>query len=971
VPPAETATELDLVLARVATTAELDATAIGPHTRLLADLHLNSLRVSQLATEVASELGRAVPEAPLALATATVGEFAAAIAALPAAEKEEPLAAPGVGPWVRVFCHNLVPRPAANAGTAPRDWNIVGDLRRHPLAAALRAAFPAVPQAPPARLLALPTGLASAALQDVVTALRACAQDKCPLVVVHHRGVGAAVGRSLTAENPDIPVLVVEVPPTPEGIVLAAVEAHRPWHGYAEVIYPTPHVRTCQVARPMEISPRHDSSIPLRGGEVCLVTGGAKGIGAECAAVLAKATGARLVLLGRSPIEDPVVAAAVRRISGADPDRVAYHQVDLTDAASVTACLTVVRDSIGPVRGVLHAAGRNQPALIADLSMGKLAETLGPKADGFEHVLSALDLAELCFAVTFGSVIGRTGLVGESDYAIANEWLARRCAELAETQPEVRWLNIEWSAWMGAGMGVRLHAIEGLIRQGLSPIPVEEGTDLLLRLLATPTLPTTVLVAGRLPVSSTLCWDGGTEHVSKRFLEVRRSHTPGVELVAEATLSLGTDPYLSDHRIDGVAVLPAVFGLEAMAQACTALGAKPLPAVFREVGLTTPITVPERGNRTVRIATLAREDGRIRSVTRSEETRFAVNHFSAEYDNAADDPPPVHPVQVGKLLDAAALYGPLFFHGPRFQRVRGFHGLSAFRATASISAQSMARWYGAFQDQRLELGDPGARDAFLHALQGCVPDRRVLPVGVDRVTVYRRPDGWLTLDARQRDEDAEGFVFDLVVSDAGHSVVEEWRGLRLRAVGPIGWDQWPVELLGPFLTRSLRRWRPDLNVDLCVAPAARTDQHRTRAVAAWLTRGVVDHTSDGRLVLVGAGAVSASASHLDTHLLVAAGTGQVAVDWERVGGAVPLDPTATAVAAQLCNDRGEAQEVAACRVWTCREAMRKLGLPPDAPLVSSRTSSGGWAALESGDHTLYSTVVSAAGGPIAVCLGMR
>src|SRR5690606_16456275 len=144
------------------------------------------------------------------------------------------------------------------------------------------------------------------------------------------------------------------------------------------------------------------------------------------------------------------------------------------------------------------------------------------------------------------------GLPGEAAYAIANEYLSRRCVELAATAPQVRWLSIEWSVWSGIGMGVRLGALDGLIRRGISPIPPEEGTRLLLDLLAAPELPPVVMVAGRLPTTSTLEWDEETEEQG-RFLESRLVSTPGVELVSESRLSLGADPYLADHRIDGTA----------------------------------------------------------------------------------------------------------------------------------------------------------------------------------------------------------------------------------------------------------------------------------------------------------------------------------------------------------------------------------------------------------------------------------
>ncbi|MFF4891888.1 SDR family NAD(P)-dependent oxidoreductase [Micromonospora chersina] len=966
--PADGAGTAELVAARVADLAELPAAEVGPGTRLLADLHLNSIRVGQLAADIAGELGRALPATPLSLADATVGEFAAAIEGLPTAdEPAAELPAAGVGPWVRVFRHHLVPRPAGAAPAGePPGWEVVGPLAGHPHAEAVRTAFRVDAGATAGRLLALPPGLAAIPTADVVDALRAAAADRRPLVVLHHGGVGAAVGRSLAVET-GAPVLVVETPPGPTGVRLAAVEASRPWSGYQEVVYGADGVRTVPVTRLLDGQPRTDRRIPLGPGEVCLVTGGAKGIGAACAAALVEATGARLVLFGRSPADDPEVAEAVRRTGAV------YRSVDLADPAAVAAAVAAVRAEHGPVRGLLHAAGRNEPAPVTELTAEELDRTLAPKAYGFEHVVAALDPDELRFAVAFGSVIGRAGLPGEAAYATANEYLSRRCAELAAAVPQVRWLSIEWSVWSGTGMGVRLGVLDALLRRGVSPIPPDEGTRLLLELLATPALPPVVLVAGRLPVSDTLEWDECAEEHG-RFLESRLVGTPCVELVSEARLSLGADPYLDDHRIDGAAVLPAVLGLEAMAQAAAALGAKQVPTVIRDVALTRPVTVGDREPRPVRVAALTGADGTVRAAVRSAETGFAVDHLTGTYGGAVTSGEPVPPPSTGLLVPGGPLYGPAFFHGPRFRRVAGYHGLSAYRCVAEVHAEA-GTWFGGFHDQRLQLGDPGVRDAFLHLLQACVPDRRVLPVGVDRIDIHTRPEGTLTVHARQVAEAGDEFRFDVTVIDADGSPVERWTGLRLRAVGPVENAVWPAELVGPLVARRLRRWRPELRVDLAAAPAGRGDRERSRALAGWLLGGEVRADATGRLrpgvPATPLGWRGISVSHLDGHLLTAAADRPVGVDWEVVTPAPPLPEAAARVAAALARLTGEDAATTGTRVWTALEALVKAGAAVDVPLVlRDETGPDGWVALHAGRHAVYGTVVPAAPGPVAVSLAV-
>jgi enediyne polyketide synthase len=968
-----TSDPLAVTQACVARAVELNSDAIMPDTRLLADLHLNSLRVGQLAAEVADHLGRATPTAPLDLATATVKEFAATIAALPEADAEDAPVA-GVADWVRVFGEHLTPRPSTCGDTVTRAWEIVGDLDAQPLAAEIRAAFPAGPPgAEPARLITLAPDSGRVAVDDAVRSLRAGAADDRPLVVLHHGGIGAAVGRSLAAEYRDLPILVVDVPATTAGIAAAAVEAHRPLRHYAEVVFGDGMVPMEPVLRPLKILTRRDNAIPLQPGDVCVVTGGARGIGLECALELGMATGATMVLLGRSAGHDDAVRAGLERFTAAAvPAK--YLCTDVTDRTATAALLAGLRAASGPIRGLVHAAGRNDPVLIADLTVHALRSTLAPKADGFDSVLAGLDLSELRFAVTFGSVIGRTGLAGEAHYAIANEWLSRRCAQLSATTPNVRWLNIEWSAWSGTGMGERLGTLDRMVRQGLTPVSVAAGTDLLLRLLATPDLPPAVLVAGRLPVTPTLLWED-EEEVSGRFVASRNIHTPSVELVAEAKLSVGNDPTLVDHRIDGTIVLPAVLGLEAMAQACAALGGKPAQNGFSAVTFSRPITLPDLGSRSIRVAALVAESGDIDVVTRSDETSFAVDHFRGTCSanrstNPANGPSPaVLSEPDSEPMAGSPLYGPLFFHGPAFQRVRGYHRLSAYRCLGTITADPEARWFGNFHDQRLLLGDPGARDAFVHILQGCLPNRRLVPVGAAEIWTHRRPEGLLTIHARQRAEEGDELVFDFVVGSHDQLVVEEWHGLRLRAVGPLAQPRLPVELLGAYVTRSLRHEHPDFALDVAVAPAARTDRHRSQEVASWLVDGAVTHATDGALVSTVGG--SASASHIDGYVLVAASPGRVAVDCEVIGAAdVPLPGGDRDIAAELARSGAPDMRGAAYRVWTCREVLRKLRSPRAAPLVVRTSEGANWAVLEAAGHALHSTIVVTTAGPVAICIGV-
>ena len=217
--------------------------------------------------------------------------------------------------------------------------------------------------------------------------------------------------------------------------------------------------------------------------DVLLVTGGGKGIAAECALAFARETGVKLALIGRSnPKLDPELANNFARFAAAGV-RSAYARADVTDAEAVRAAVADIEQNLGPVTAILHGAGVNTPQLIGALDEAAFRRTVLPKISGAQNVLAAVNAEKLRLFATFGSIIARTGLPGEADYAAANEWLSALTREFQTRHPRCRCLALEWSVWSGAGMGERLGRIESLLQQGITPITVDEGVRAFCELL--------------------------------------------------------------------------------------------------------------------------------------------------------------------------------------------------------------------------------------------------------------------------------------------------------------------------------------------------------------------------------------------------------------------------------------------------------------------------------------------------------
>jgi len=499
-----------------------------------------------------------------------------------------------------------------------------------------------------------------------------------------------------------------------------------------------------------------------------------------------------------------------------------YRQADVRRGDQVAAAVRAAQEQFGrSVTAVLHGAGVNRPVALGDLCEADLDAAAAPKRDGLEAVLAAVRPEELRLLVTFGSIIGRAGFHGEAHYALANDWLAARTAEFARSHRSCRTVCVEWSVWSGTGMGERLAVMQALAGQGVAPIPAEEGIRVLRRLVADPQVPPVVVVAGRTEAISTLRREEA-ELPLWRFLERPVVHHPGAELICEADLGRVGDPYLADHVVSGTMVFPAVLGLEAMAQVAAAvLGSRRAPVEITDLRLDVAVTVPEHGSRRVRIAAVADGPDTVDVVIRSQETDFSVDHFGARltFADEAERPMPhavatvtdrwpgyarTDPQTLLPIRPEVDLYGGILFQSGSFRRISGFRQMAAHRADAEISG-GKNRWFGMSHPPQLLLGDPGARDALMHANQICVPDGVLLPQRVERI-VLGTADRIGRVRSVQVVQDGDRYVYDLVASTRDGTEVESWNGLSLRAMrsGPTG-RTWPVLLLGPLLERIVER----------------------------------------------------------------------------------------------------------------------------------------------------------------------
>lgn len=959
---------LDTLMGQVARRTQLSATAINPAQRFLTDLHLNSITISQIMLEAASMLSLPSPVAPAEYTNSTIAEAANALEALrsQAPQRSAEQYPAGVDSWVRVLGIELQEKSLRSATKhSPGQWRVAA-IEESALSSQLREEFNSV--SGKGLVCCVPQELNGRTAEFLLQSAQTAINQHMPQVVfVQHGGGAAALARTLYLENPNLKVTIVNAPVKhPDVATWTAAEA-RANTGFVEAHYDSAGIR--REPRLKLLWPENDAeSNSLEPEDLLLVTGGGKGIAAESALHLARISGCRLALLGRSdPSTDSELESNLNRIKDAGIT-CAYFMADITNSSAVKTAIENIESKFGPITAVLHGAGVNDPKRLEKITFHDLQQTLAPKLDGLCNVLNSIDPAKLRLLLTFGSIIARTGLHGEAHYGLANEFLNLMVERWQKEHVHCRCLNLEWSVWAGIGMGQRLGVLDSLVRQGIMPIPLDDALEHLGTLLNWKGAPASAIVTGRFGSLPTLKFHQ-PELPLLRFLEHTRVHHPGIELITEAEFSADSDPYVEEHAFQGEQLLPAVMGMEAMAQAARVLEQSELLPAFRNLRFAHPIVIPRNQPLILRIAALRRKPGIVSAVIRCSSTGFKINHFNGECifekrQIAGDNSVLPQRMQLPTVLSAKNLYGKILFHRGRFRRVEGYESLHSRKSVAKLSAPSGAPWFARHLPPELMLGDSASRDAALHSIQACIPHKTILPVGVDRIVAGAEwTRGASVIHAVERSNNGDNFIYDLRIEDAEGRLCEEWQGLHLHAVAPIqAKTSWPSALFVPYLERKLGEIfaAGEIRIGLATAPEKRcactTDSlvHEIFGPESKLT-----HRPDGKPVITGAGdpvpCISLSHSAKTTLLFAIDNARAAGCDLEAITNRNSeswgqlLGDQEFALVQVLADASKSSFDAAATQIWSLKEAMRKAGASFDQPATLSVCSPDGWTIFSAGE----------------------
>ncbi|AFW93419.1 modular polyketide synthase [Anabaena sp. 90] len=341
--------------------------------------------------------------------------------------------------------------------------------------------------------------------------------------------------------------------------------------------------------------PTTNSQREITKDQVFLVSGGAKGITAQCVIKIAQQYQCKFILLGRSsPEPEPVwaenceneaelkqrilenfqaqgekatpimvqkkyqaissqreIQSTLKAIEQAG-GKAEYLSVDITDTVLLESKLADVIERFGAITGIIHGAGNLADKRIEKKSIQDFENVYAAKVKGLENLLRCVPASQLEYLVLFSSVVGFYGNVGQSDYAIANEILNKSAHLIKHNYPNCHVMAINWGPWESGMVSSELK--KAFAERGIEVIPVETGTQILVNELTTANQDTVQLVIG-----SPLTYVPATLSNELKTYRINRQ------------LTLAENPFLHDHVILGRPVLPATCGLLWMTNACEQL----------------------------------------------------------------------------------------------------------------------------------------------------------------------------------------------------------------------------------------------------------------------------------------------------------------------------------------------------------------------------------------------------------------
>lgn len=213
--------------------------------------------------------------------------------------------------------------------------------------------------------------------------------------------------------------------------------------------------------------------VSVRGDGTYLITGGVGGVGLKIAAWLANRGAGTIVLTGRNGARESSLAEIdALKERGA---RIVIESLEVTDTAQVAALVSRIHTEASPLKGVIHAAGVLDDAILMRQRPDQFVGVMQPKTQGAWNLHMQTQHLALDFFVLCSSMASVAGSPGQANYAAANAFLDglawyRRMHDLPA-------LSINWGIWDGVGVAAQLDSGHRRQLDGFGTLSAEQAVS--------------------------------------------------------------------------------------------------------------------------------------------------------------------------------------------------------------------------------------------------------------------------------------------------------------------------------------------------------------------------------------------------------------------------------------------------------------------------------------------------------------
>ncbi len=266
----------------------------------------------------------------------------------------------------------------------------------------------------------------------------------------------------------------------------------------------------------------------------------------------------------------------IRKIGG----KAEYIQCDVVNPASVASAVGKIVKAESHVDYLIHAAGIEKSRSLESKSPEEFRQVVGVKAGGFMNLFGSLEKANRLprSVVMFSSVAGRFGNAGQVDYSAGNDFLSKLALWLPSRYPGMQAVSLDWGAWAEVGMASRGSIPTLMERAGIEMLSPAAAAPLVASALLE-SLNGEIVCAGALGMMEKAAASGESLDVASADAALRAgkpiytmtthltAYSPAAGITLEATYDPRELPYLRDHAINGIPVLPGVVGIDGFSTA--------------------------------------------------------------------------------------------------------------------------------------------------------------------------------------------------------------------------------------------------------------------------------------------------------------------------------------------------------------------------------------------------------------------